>query len=64
MMTTEAAFAMRSEKRLGSIKKGKLADLVVLSEDPLSVDPEKLKEIKVLMTIVDGRVEYRSKAFP
>ena len=42
----------------GSIEVGKLADLVVLSEDPLTV-PERLMEIQVEATIIDGSVRYR-----
>jgi predicted amidohydrolase YtcJ len=58
MMTVEAAYAMHREEDLGSIEKGKLADLVVLSGDPLEVDPETIKEIKVMMTMVDGKIEF------
>jgi predicted amidohydrolase YtcJ len=58
MMTIEAAYALRMEKKLGSIKSGKYADLVVLSDDPLSVDPNDIINIKVLMTMIGGRIEY------
>jgi len=63
MMTTEAAYAMRLDDELGSIEIGKLADLVVLSEDPFEVKPEEIKDITVLMTIVNGVVEYRLEDF-
>jgi predicted amidohydrolase YtcJ len=42
----------------GSIEVGKLADLAVLSHDPLTVDDEVLKDIRADMTFVDGRVVY------
>lgn len=44
----------------GSIEKGKLADFCVLSDDILSIDPHKIKDIKVLMTIVDGKTVYEA----
>lgn len=59
MMTIEAAYALRAEKKIGSIMPGKFADLVVLSKDPLTVEPEEIKDIKVLMTMINGKVEYR-----
>ncbi len=43
----------------GSIEPGKLADLVVLSEDPLRAEPARIGEIEVLMTMVDGKIVYR-----
>jgi len=58
MMTIEAAYALRAEKKIGSIMPGKFADLVVLSQDPMMVDLEDIKNIKVLMTIINGKVEY------
>jgi predicted amidohydrolase YtcJ len=64
MMTIEAAYAVHVEKRLGSIKKGKIADLVVLSDNPFYVDPNDIKTIEVLMTIIDGKIEFESKNLP
>ncbi len=58
MMTTGAAYALHMEERTGSLRPGKLADLVVLSDDPLEVDPESLHLLKVLVTMVGGRVEH------
>ena len=43
----------------GSITPGKLADLVVLGEDPRRVDPDEIKDIPVDMTIVGGEIKYR-----
>jgi hypothetical protein len=42
----------------GTTSPGKLADLVVLSADPTQVTPEEIKEIKVMLTIIDGKVEW------
>ena len=54
--TMYGAYSGFEEKMKGSIEKGKLADLIVVSDDPLTVPPDKLKDIKVEMTIVDGKV--------
>jgi predicted amidohydrolase YtcJ len=44
------------EKNKGSIEVGKLADLIVVSDDPLTVPPDILKDIKVETTIIDGKI--------
>ncbi len=64
MMTIESAYAMRMEKKLGSIKPGKLADLVVLSDDPLEVEADNIKDIKTAMTIINGKIEYLGEELP
>ncbi len=58
LFTIDAARASFDEDRKGSIRPGKLADLVVLDEDPLSVEPERIGEIRVRMTLLDGDVVY------
>ena len=58
MLTINGAYGVMQENLLGSLTPGKLADMVVLSEDPLQVQAGRLKEIAVLMTMVDGKVEY------
>lgn len=59
--TINNAFAAFEEKEKGSIEPGKLADLVVLSEDILTIKPEKIQNVKVLMTIFDGKIVYEKK---
>ncbi|MFQ5865299.1 MAG: amidohydrolase family protein [bacterium] len=58
MMTIESAYALFRDEEVGSLKPGKFADLVILSDNPLSVDPDSIKDIELLMTMVGGRVEY------
>jgi len=58
--TIHAAYAGFEEEVKGSIEPGKLADLIVVSEDPLNVPVDRIKDIKVKMTIVDGKIMYKS----
>ncbi|MEN6369077.1 MAG: amidohydrolase family protein, partial [Thermotogota bacterium] len=60
MMTAEAAYAMRCDDRLGTLRSGKLADLIVVTADPLRVEPETLDQIRVMMTVVGGRIEFEA----
>jgi predicted amidohydrolase YtcJ len=46
------------EDQKGSISPGKLADLVVLDADPCQVEPEAIRAIRVVLTVVDGRVVF------
>jgi hypothetical protein len=56
--TWNGAYLAGDEDRLGSIEPGKLADMIVLDRDVLTVPHEEIKEIKVLKTIVDGKIVY------
>ena len=56
--TVGSAFAEFQENEKGTIAPGKLADLVVLSRDIFEIDPVEVENVKVLMTIMDGRVVY------
>jgi predicted amidohydrolase YtcJ len=58
MYTTNAAYASFEEDIKGTIAPGKLADMVVLSADPLKALPEQIKDIRVEMTIIDGEVAW------
>ena len=61
--TRGSAYASRQEHVKGSIAPGMLADLVVLSEDPTAVSPERIADVAVLATIVDGHPRYDAGAF-
>ncbi len=58
LFTKGAAYASFEENIKGTITEGKLADMVVLSEDIFSTDPMHIKDVEVLATIVGGKVEY------
>jgi predicted amidohydrolase YtcJ len=58
LYTLNAAYASSREKSQGSIAPGKLADLVLLSRNPLKAEAEELKEIRVEMTITGGKVVW------
>jgi hypothetical protein len=58
--TLWAAYAAFEEKRRGSVEEGKLADLVVLSNDIMTCEPLRILETKVVYTIVGGEIAYAS----
>jgi len=60
--TLGAAYAGRREKTEGSIERGKLADVIIVSQNIFEVDAHRLAETKVLTTIVGGRVVYQALA--
>lgn len=61
MATTGNAWLMMEEAEKGTLERGKLADLVVLSENPLTCPEPRLRDAQVLMTIVGGRVVYERR---
>lgn len=56
--TMGSAYGAFREKDLGSIEKGKLADIVVLDQNLFKIDPEKIRDTKVRLTVMDGKVIY------
>ncbi len=60
--TMGSAYASFDEKIKGSIEPGKLADMVVVSEDILSIAPAEIEKARVEITVFDGRVIYRRNA--
>jgi len=61
--TRDAAFAEHAEGRKGTLAPGKVADLVVLSQDLLAVPPERVKDTKVLLTVLGGQDTWRAPEF-
>lgn len=57
--TLHGAWAAKEEAIKGSLTAGKLADYVVLADDPTAIAPDKIKDIKIIETVVDGRSQYR-----
>jgi len=58
--TVNGAFASREESLKGSITAGKLADFVVLADDPHTVSKEKIKDIQIVRTVVGGATVYQA----
>lgn len=56
--TCAGAYASYEEERKGTLSPGKLADLVVLDRDLFSIPPESIREAKVTLTVVGGKVVY------
>jgi predicted amidohydrolase YtcJ len=63
LYTTGPAWLSASEHTSGTLETGKFADLVVLSEDIFAIDPERIKDVNVLLTIKGGQATYAGGAF-
>jgi predicted amidohydrolase YtcJ len=59
--TIGSAYAEFQEQVKGTITPGKLADLVLLSRDIFKIDPKEIENVKVVLTMVDGRVVYEER---
>ena len=62
LYTLESAYASFKEDIKGSIEKGKLADIVVLSQDLFEISEDKIMDTKVVYTIIGGKIIYSSIA--
>ncbi|NNC55539.1 MAG: amidohydrolase family protein, partial [Pseudomonadales bacterium] len=56
-ITIDAAYSIRQEQEVGSIRVGKKANLTVLEQSPYAVDPVQLKDIRVWGTMLEGRLQ-------
>lgn len=59
--TASNAYGSFLENEIGTIERGKRADLVLLSEDILKIDPVRIRDVKVDYTIIDGKVVFERK---
>ena len=59
-ITINAAYQYSEENIKGSIERGKQADFVILSENPINIDCDKIKDILVLETIKNGQIIYKN----
>jgi predicted amidohydrolase YtcJ len=62
--TLGAAFAGHREKTEGSVEPGKLADLIVLSQDLFKIEPDKVANTEVLLTMLGGKTVYQAPGWP
>jgi predicted amidohydrolase YtcJ len=60
VLTLNGAYNSHEENIKGSITPGKVADFVVLSEDPFSSPKDKIKDIEIVRTVVGGSVVYKT----
>jgi predicted amidohydrolase YtcJ len=60
--TAGGAYTSHEENKKGKIIPGQFADVIVLDKDPTTIDPKQIHTINVLMTIVGGKIAFRSKA--
>jgi predicted amidohydrolase YtcJ len=58
--TINGAYASKEEGNKGSIAPGKLADFAVLAEDPHTIDPDRIKDITIVRTVVGGTVVHQA----
>jgi len=61
--TTNGAWLFKLENKTGSIEVGKAADLIVLEQNLFETDPMKIKDVKVLLTLLEGEAVYRDGGF-
>jgi len=58
--TIDGAYSAWEEETKGSIEPGKIADLIVVDRDPMTIPHEELKDVKTVMTVVDGIILYNA----
>jgi predicted amidohydrolase YtcJ len=59
--TMNSAYSGFEERIKGSIEVGKIADLVILTKDPLTVAKDEIQNIEAEMTIIGGKIVYQKK---
>jgi predicted amidohydrolase YtcJ len=63
LMTADAAYLLFREDEVGSLTPGRLADLVILTDDPTAIDPNEMLNTKVIFTMVGGVARYCTDVF-
>ena len=58
MFTINGAWTVGAEDRIGSIEEGKLADMIVIDQNLFEIDPSRIRDTQILLTILGGRVIY------
>ena len=56
--TSSAAYQLHMEDKIGTLEAGKYADLTMLEKDLFSVDPRRIHEVKIKMTMMNGKITY------
>jgi predicted amidohydrolase YtcJ len=59
--TVGSAYAEFQENMKGTLEPGKLADFVIVSDDIFTIDPVKIRDAKIILTVVDGRIAFEAK---
>ena len=59
--TWGSAYAEFQENEKGTLERGKLADFVIVSDDIFTIDPVKIRDAKIQMTVMNGRLVYEAK---
>jgi predicted amidohydrolase YtcJ len=59
-----SSYELHQDQLTGSLEAGKLADLIVLDRNVLTIPAEEIAQVKVLQTVVGGRVVYQAEGFP
>jgi len=59
--TFGSAYASFDERSKATIEPGKLADIAVLSDDILAIDPSRIDKVKVAITVFDGKIVYERR---
>ena len=63
-MTWAPAYAAFQDEDLGALTPGRLADFTALSEDPSTIDPDRLSDLRAKVTVVAGRIVFNSEEQP
>jgi predicted amidohydrolase YtcJ len=59
--TVNSAYLTFDEDNRGSLEPGKFADMVVLTEDIMTIEPKRIRDIGIVQTIIDGKIVYTAK---